>query len=75
VNRPHSELDFEKIVAGMRQFRNDYKGKIWIEVFLIGMVNAITGELLKNNKIQVVIKNQNKFYSLVKHELGRAVHQ
>ncbi|NQT25554.1 radical SAM protein [candidate division KSB1 bacterium] len=45
VNRPHHELDFEKIVDGMRQFRNHYKGQIWIEVFLIAGVNAIPADV------------------------------
>lgn len=45
VNRPHPKLDFDKIVEGIRLFRNEHHGKIWIEVFLIDGVNTIPADV------------------------------
>ena len=39
INRPWSELTFERLVHGLTTFRREYGGKIWIEVMLISGVN------------------------------------
>lgn len=39
VNRPHPDLDFHRSVAGMREFRRAFSGRIWLEVFLIAGLN------------------------------------
>lgn len=39
INRPHADLDFARSVAGMREFRRLFSGKIWLEVFLIAGLN------------------------------------
>lgn len=56
LNRPHSKLDFENIVEGIRLFRNEYHGKIWIEVFLIDGVNTIPADVKRIAKIIKGIK-------------------
>ncbi len=40
VNRPHPSLQFEKIVNGLIKLRNEYGGKIWLEIFLIAGMNC-----------------------------------
>jgi len=40
VNRPHPSLRFERIIAGYRAFRREYRGQIWLEVFLVPGLNA-----------------------------------
>ena len=47
VNRPHGSLSFGEVVNGLVQFRKEYRGKIWLEVFLLGGVTAVADEVLK----------------------------
>jgi wyosine [tRNA(Phe)-imidazoG37] synthetase (radical SAM superfamily) len=39
VNRPHPELSFEKVVDGLLSFSAGFKGKLWLEVFVLGGVS------------------------------------
>lgn len=39
LNRPHPDLTFDRHVAGLSAFRQEYTGRLWIEVMLIGGVN------------------------------------
>ncbi len=47
VNRPHPEIGFDKMVEGIISFRKKYEGQIWLEVFLLGGVTAVEGEVKK----------------------------
>lgn len=40
INRAHHGVGFEQMVAGLVKFRKEYKGKYWLEVFLVEGVNA-----------------------------------
>jgi wyosine [tRNA(Phe)-imidazoG37] synthetase (radical SAM superfamily) len=35
VNRPHPEITFEKLLAGLEQFRHEFSGQYWLEVLLL----------------------------------------
>lgn len=35
VNRPHENLDFGRMVAGLRAFRRAFRGRYWLEVMLV----------------------------------------
>jgi wyosine [tRNA(Phe)-imidazoG37] synthetase (radical SAM superfamily) len=35
VNRPHPKITFEKLVAGLEQFRREFSGQYWLEVLLL----------------------------------------
>ncbi|MBN2642555.1 MAG: radical SAM protein [Victivallales bacterium] len=35
VNRPYPELDFDMVVEGLKIFSREFKGRIWLEVFLL----------------------------------------
>lgn len=39
INRPHRDINIEKHVSGMCSFREEYKGQIWFEVFVVEPVN------------------------------------
>jgi len=39
INRPVQEITFDKMLQGLIDFRNEYKGKYWLEVFLIAGLN------------------------------------
>jgi len=39
INRPHPSLTFERQVGGLAAFREEYGGRLWVEVMLIKDVN------------------------------------
>ena len=40
VNRPHQGITFSKMLKGLVEFRNDYSGQYWLEVFLLAGVTT-----------------------------------
>lgn len=40
INRPHSSLTFERLVEGLVRLREEFSGRMWLEVFIIGGVNS-----------------------------------
>jgi len=47
VNRPHEEISFEQMLNGLVDFRREFRGEYWLEVFVIGAYTAIPVELAK----------------------------
>ncbi|MCJ7692875.1 MAG: radical SAM protein [Sedimentisphaerales bacterium] len=47
INRPHADISMEKLVSGLCTFRNEFKGQIWLEVFLVKGVNTSSASVLK----------------------------
>lgn len=45
INRPASLLRLDSIVGGLVQFRKEYNGKIWLEIFIIPGLNDSNHEL------------------------------
>jgi wyosine [tRNA(Phe)-imidazoG37] synthetase (radical SAM superfamily) len=39
INRPHAALSFAQHVGGLIDFRNQYSGKLWVEVMLVDGLN------------------------------------
>jgi wyosine [tRNA(Phe)-imidazoG37] synthetase (radical SAM superfamily) len=39
VNRPCEGLEYSKIIDGIKQFAREFKGKIWLEVFLLDKIS------------------------------------
>ncbi len=40
INRPHRGVVFKKLIEGLWQFRDEFKGKLWVEVFLVWGANT-----------------------------------
>jgi wyosine [tRNA(Phe)-imidazoG37] synthetase (radical SAM superfamily) len=40
VNRPHEDVSFEQLMAGLIAFRGEFGGRYWLEVFLLSGINA-----------------------------------
>ncbi len=40
INRPHNNISIEKLISGLCTFRNEYTGKIWLEVFFVEGMNT-----------------------------------
>lgn len=51
INRPHPELDIEKIITGLKVFRKEFRKSIWLEIMLIRNVNDSPHELKKMAEI------------------------
>ena len=47
MNRPHPEISIEKLVSGLCEFRKQYSGQIWLEVFLVEAVNSYPEQIAK----------------------------
>ena len=39
INRPHPEITYERLVEGLVTFREEYRGKLWVEVMLVRGLN------------------------------------
>ena len=50
INRPHKSLSAARHIEGLKNFRQEYEGKIWLEVFIAPGINDNSEEinLLKN---------------------------
>ncbi len=47
INRPVPGMTLEQVVNGLIEFRQEYDGQIWLEVFLLHGVNAIEMDIKK----------------------------
>ncbi|MBN1756948.1 MAG: radical SAM protein [Chitinispirillaceae bacterium] len=45
INRPHCGLDVKKMIDGIVEFSREYRGMLWIEVFIIPGINDTPEEL------------------------------
>jgi wyosine [tRNA(Phe)-imidazoG37] synthetase (radical SAM superfamily) len=45
INQPHAGLDLERIIAGLAALRAGFKGKIWLEVFIVKGINDRESEI------------------------------
>jgi wyosine [tRNA(Phe)-imidazoG37] synthetase (radical SAM superfamily) len=53
VNRPHASLKIEDIIEGLKKFRQEFKGKIWLEIMLVKGKNDSPEHI---NKIKAAVK-------------------
>jgi len=51
VNRPNPDITIEKLVSGLEQFRREFHGAIWLEVFLIAGVNTDAEQIEKIKRL------------------------
>ena len=47
VNRPHEEIDFQRMLDGIIQFRREFQGLLWLEVFVLGQITALPEQFSK----------------------------
>lgn len=45
IHRPAPDLGVDQIIAGIGQFRKEYDGEIWLEIFIIPGINTTEPEL------------------------------
>jgi wyosine [tRNA(Phe)-imidazoG37] synthetase (radical SAM superfamily) len=56
INRPHKDLSISKYIRGLIEFRNEFKGNIWLEIFILPGYNNTKEELLELKKAILKIK-------------------
>ena len=56
INQPHSGLDLKRIIAGLAALRNEFPGKIWLEIFIVKGVNDQEKEIAALHKALLRIK-------------------
>jgi wyosine [tRNA(Phe)-imidazoG37] synthetase (radical SAM superfamily) len=47
VNRPHQQLQFDQLVKGQKDFRAQFKGRLWMEVFLLAGMKPMLADVGK----------------------------
>jgi wyosine [tRNA(Phe)-imidazoG37] synthetase (radical SAM superfamily) len=45
VNRPHPQIRFEQMLQGLQEFRRLFRGRYWLEVFLLGGVTTVEARI------------------------------
>ena len=45
INRPHPSISLDNVVNGLAKFREEYAGRIWLEVFLLAGINTVEAEI------------------------------
>ena len=51
INRPPKDLKIDKYIQGLIDFRKEFKGKIWLEIFILPDYNDSANELKELKKI------------------------
>jgi len=47
INCPHPDINFRRFAEGLCKFRDEFKGKIWLEIFLIDGINTESEQIEK----------------------------
>jgi len=45
VNRPHAQLKFTQLIKGQKAFRKQFRGELWLEVFLVAGMNSAPSDV------------------------------
>lgn len=56
VNRPAKKTDISRIIAGLKQFRSEYAGKIWLEILLVKDINDSKADILALKEAAATIR-------------------
>ncbi|GAG36098.1 unnamed protein product, partial [marine sediment metagenome] len=47
VNRPHKDISIENLISGLCAFRDEFVGRIWLEVFFVEGLNTDAEQIIK----------------------------
>lgn len=56
VNRPHASLKISNIIQGLKDFRKEFSGQIWLEIMLVRGVNDSLQHIQKLKKVVAEVK-------------------
>jgi wyosine [tRNA(Phe)-imidazoG37] synthetase (radical SAM superfamily) len=51
MNRPHSMIKIDDMIQGLKRFKAEYKGKVWLEIMLVKGINDKPEELEKMRRV------------------------
>ncbi|MBA7609448.1 GTP 3',8-cyclase [subsurface metagenome] len=51
LNRPHPDLEFDKVIEGLVTFANEYSGNLWVEILLVQGINDFSEHIDALNSI------------------------
>ncbi len=51
INRPHPSVKIDAVIEGLKAFRREFKGQIWLEIMLIKHINDDSQELKRMAQI------------------------
>jgi wyosine [tRNA(Phe)-imidazoG37] synthetase (radical SAM superfamily) len=51
VNRPHASLNIDRIIKGLKAFRREFSGQIWLEIMLVKGINDSPVHIQKLKKV------------------------
>ncbi len=55
VNRPHNDISIENLISGLCTFREEFAGRIWLEVFFVEGLNTDAEKIAKiRNAIKLI---------------------
>lgn len=55
VNRPHGSLKIDNIIRGLKVFRREFSGRIWLEIMLVKGINDSPSHIQKLKKVTTQI--------------------
>lgn len=56
INRPHKDIDLQKYLQGLVDFRSEFKGQIWLEIFILPDFNNSFDDIMELKKAIEKIK-------------------
>ena len=56
IDRPHPQLRIETIIEGLKDFRAEYKGQLWLEIMFVKGLNDGKEEVQKLNEVVIQIR-------------------
>ena len=75
INRPHSAVEFDRMVTGLLKFREEFKGDIWLEVMFIKEINDNIKEIgLLNSIISKINPNRIQLNTVVRPPTEKYCH-
>jgi wyosine [tRNA(Phe)-imidazoG37] synthetase (radical SAM superfamily) len=51
INRPHPLININDMIQGLKRFKAEYKGKVWLEIMLVRGINDDSVELEKMKEV------------------------
>jgi wyosine [tRNA(Phe)-imidazoG37] synthetase (radical SAM superfamily) len=51
INRPHPLIKIDDMIQGLKRFKAEYKGKVWLEIMLVEGINNNPDELEKMKRV------------------------
>lgn len=51
MNRPHPTLNIDRVIGGLKNLRQEFKGKIWLEVLFVKGINDSPSHIQKLKKV------------------------